>query len=196
MTEASLNASSAPATSAAQTQPPPSQASGLQNNQQYQSQSQAPEQPAQVAATTAAQAAAAAAAAVAAVGNNQNGHSVQNNNPTTEELACMWQGCTERFTSAEALYVSFFFLSFFFFLRLRLQACRVQRLLIAREVLQLPHRSIPLLPGVAAFRCFLVASVPRGDMLSWRHELSPVTLVSDEVWTGLETSSHQLKVKV
>ncbi|KAL1965394.1 hypothetical protein VTN77DRAFT_5831 [Rasamsonia byssochlamydoides] len=105
-----LNASPAPATATSapqtqsQVQAQQGQQSVLQNNQQFQVQNQASDQNAQVTTTTAAQAAAAAAAAaaVAAVGN-QNGHGLANPT-TTEELACMWQGCTERFSSAEALY--------------------------------------------------------------------------------------------
>jgi phosphate-selective porin len=99
-----VNASPAAAASATPSNQP--QQPVLQTQQQYQGQTQTPDQSAQLAVTSAAQAAAAAAAAaaVAAVGN-QNG---LGNSNATEELVCQWEGCGDRFSTAEALYVSFY----------------------------------------------------------------------------------------
>jgi hypothetical protein len=78
-----------------------------QSQAQYSNHNQATDQSTQTAATSAVHAAA-AAAAVAAVGN-QNGTNVTNG---TEEFVCMWQGCSERSSSAETLYVSTFLFLF------------------------------------------------------------------------------------
>lgn len=61
------------------------------------------QQPAQVSSATAASAAATAAAASAAVANPpMNGTTTR----PSEELSCLWQGCSEKCPSPEALYVS------------------------------------------------------------------------------------------
>ncbi|CRG85882.1 pH-response transcription factor pacC/RIM101 [Talaromyces islandicus] len=86
---------STPATSAPQ--PNTTSPATVATQSQFQNVSQAPEQSTSATTSSAAQAQAQAqaAAAVAVVGN-QNGSS--------EDFVCMWQGCSERCTNAEALY--------------------------------------------------------------------------------------------
>jgi hypothetical protein len=89
---------STPATSAPQ--PTTASPTTVAAQPHFQNASQTPEQstPSTTSSAAQAQAQAQAAAAVAVVGN-QNGSS--------EDFVCMWQGCSERCTNAEALYVSF-----------------------------------------------------------------------------------------
>lgn len=71
--------------------------------QQSQQQQQTPID--QSTANVAAQAQAAAAAAIG-VSNAQNGNNVARSSSSGEDLACHWQGCSERCPTPEALYVS------------------------------------------------------------------------------------------
>lgn len=72
---------------------------------QQQQQTPVDQSTANVAAQAQAQAQAAAAAAIG-VSNAQNGNAAARSSSSGEDLACHWQGCSERCPTAEILYVS------------------------------------------------------------------------------------------
>ncbi|GAD94423.1 pH-response transcription factor pacC/RIM101 [Paecilomyces variotii No. 5] len=92
-----------PAPVAQQPSATPQQQPAQQPQQQQQQQTSVDQSTANAAAQAQAQAQAAAAAAIG-VSNAQNGNGVARSSSSGEDLACHWQGCSERCPTPEALY--------------------------------------------------------------------------------------------